>query len=208
MSVYRLKASISRIPISGARYCNLLRRFSYLHLFDLHISQYTPAYAFTTNPHFHSFLSPFRLHTQPPKMPNISILPVQINTLLHISTVSISFSHSLTALTIYSPLYLSPYLSRKCPHILLFMCLFRFLNSIAIALQKRILYHNANKIKSKTSTVKKGKAIPLLAWSGPGGSRKLRFPDFMTTAQGGGKVVSLKHRPHLPPGNSPGTHYC
>ena len=28
------------------------------------------------------------------------------------------------------------------------------------------------------------KAVPLQAWSGPEGSRKLRFPDFMTTAQG------------------------
>jgi hypothetical protein len=27
------------------------------------------------------------------------------------------------------------------------------------------------------------KAVPLQAWSGPEGSRKLRFPDFMTTAQ-------------------------
>ena len=54
----------------------------------------------------------------------------------------------------------------------------------------------------------KGKAVPLQAWSGPEGSRKLRFPDFMTTAQGGGKVVSLTHWPHLPPGNSPGTHFC
>ena len=34
----------------------------------------------------------------------------------------------------------------------------------------------------------------------------LRFPDFMTTAQDGGKVVSLTHRPPLPPGNPPGTH--
>ena len=51
----------------------------------------------------------------------------------------------------------------------------------------------------------KGKSVPLQAWSGPEGSRKLRFPDFMTTAQGVGKVVSLTHRPHLPPGNSPGT---
>ena len=34
------------------------------------------------------------------------------------------------------------------------------------------------------------------------------FPDFMTTAQGGGKVVSLTHRPHLHPGNPPGTHFC
>ena len=37
--------------------------------------------------------------------------------------------------------------------------------------------------------------------SGPEGSRKLRFPDFMTTAQGGGKVVSHTHRPHLAPGS-------
>jgi len=44
----------------------------------------------------------------------------------------------------------------------------------------------------------KGKAVPLQAWSAPEGSRKLRFPDFMTTAQDGGKVVSLRHRPHLP----------
>ena len=54
----------------------------------------------------------------------------------------------------------------------------------------------------------KGKAVPLQAWIGPEGSRKLRFPDFMTTAQDGGKVVSLTHRPHLPPGNTPGTHFC
>ena len=54
----------------------------------------------------------------------------------------------------------------------------------------------------------KGKAVPLQAWSGPEGSRKLRFPEFMTTAQDGGKVVSLTHRPPLPPGNTPGTHFC
>ena len=47
-----------------------------------------------------------------------------------------------------------------------------------------------------------GKAVPLQAWSGPEGSRKLRFPDFMTTAQDGGKVVSLTHRPPLPPRNN------
>jgi len=54
----------------------------------------------------------------------------------------------------------------------------------------------------------KGKAVPLQAWSGPEGSRNLRFPNFMTTAQDGGKVVSLTHRPPLPPGNTPGTHFC
>ena len=46
---------------------------------------------------------------------------------------------------------------------------------------------------------KQGKAVPLQAWSGPEVSRKARFPDFMTTAQDGGKVVSLTHRPPLPP---------
>jgi hypothetical protein len=55
---------------------------------------------------------------------------------------------------------------------------------------------------------KKGKAVPLQAWSGPEGSRKLRFSDLMTTARAGGKVVSLTHRPPLPQGNTPGTHFC
>ena len=47
--------------------------------------------------------------------------------------------------------------------------------------------------------VTKVKSVPLQAWIGPEGSRKLRFPDYMTTAQDGGKVVSLTHRPPLPP---------
>jgi len=37
------------------------------------------------------------------------------------------------------------------------------------------------------------------------GFQKLRFPDYVTMAQDGGKVVSLTHRPLLPPGNTPGT---
>ena len=57
-------------------------------------------------------------------------------------------------------------------------------------------------------TYGKGKSVPLQAWSGPEGSRKSRFPDFVTTAQDGGKFVSLTHRPLLPPGNIPGTHLC
>jgi len=36
------------------------------------------------------------------------------------------------------------------------------------------------------------KAVPLQAWSGPQGSRKLRFPDFITTAQDGRKVSALR----------------
>jgi hypothetical protein len=31
------------------------------------------------------------------------------------------------------------------------------------------------------------KTVPLQAWSGPEGSRKLRFPDFLTTTQDGGR---------------------
>jgi hypothetical protein len=52
-----------------------------------------------------------------------------------------------------------------------------------------------------------GKAVPLQDWSGPEDSKNLRFPDFVTTAQDGGKVVSLTHRPPLAPGNTPGTHF-
>jgi hypothetical protein len=55
---------------------------------------------------------------------------------------------------------------------------------------------------------KKGKAVPLQAWSGPEGSMKLRFRDLTTAVQDGGKVVSLTHRLPLPPGNTPGTHLC
>ena len=54
----------------------------------------------------------------------------------------------------------------------------------------------------------KGKAVPLQTLSGPEGFRKLRFPDYMTMAQDGGKVVSLTHRPPLPPGNALGTNFC
>jgi hypothetical protein len=50
------------------------------------------------------------------------------------------------------------------------------------------------------------KAVSLEAWSGPDGSRKLRFPDFLTTAKDGGKDVSLTHQQLLRPGHSPGTH--
>ena len=45
--------------------------------------------------------------------------------------------------------------------------------------------------QDRSNLVGEGKAGPLQAWSGPEGSRKLRFPDFMTTAQDGDKVVSL-----------------
>jgi len=38
----------------------------------------------------------------------------------------------------------------------------------------------------------KGKAVPLQVWTGPEGSRKLRLPDFVTTAQDGGRLSALR----------------
>ena len=38
----------------------------------------------------------------------------------------------------------------------------------------------------------KGKAGPLQVWSGPEGSRKLWFPDFVTTAQDCGRLSALR----------------
>jgi hypothetical protein len=73
-----------------------------------------------------------------------------------------------------------------------------------------IFYNNVLMARRWSSTAEtcKAEAVQLQAWSGPEVSRKLSFPDFMTTALEGGKVVSLRHRPHLPPGNPPGTHFC
>ena len=38
----------------------------------------------------------------------------------------------------------------------------------------------------------KGKVVPLQAWTGPESSRKLRLPDFVTTAQDGGRLSALR----------------
>jgi len=38
----------------------------------------------------------------------------------------------------------------------------------------------------------KGKAVPLQAWTSPEVSRKLRFPDYITTAQDGGRLSALR----------------
>jgi hypothetical protein len=47
----------------------------------------------------------------------------------------------------------------------------------------------------------KGKDFPLQAWEGPWGTGRLRLPDFLDFQHyEGGKVVTLTHRPSLPPG--------
>jgi len=38
----------------------------------------------------------------------------------------------------------------------------------------------------------KGKGVPLQAWTGPESSRNLKFPDFVTTAQEGGRLSALR----------------
>jgi len=38
----------------------------------------------------------------------------------------------------------------------------------------------------------KGKAVPLQAWNDPEVSGKLRVPDFITTAQDGGRLSALR----------------
>jgi len=38
----------------------------------------------------------------------------------------------------------------------------------------------------------KGIAVLLQSWTGPEGSRKLRFLDFVTTAQDGGRLSALR----------------
>ena len=46
-----------------------------------------------------------------------------------------------------------------------------------------------------------------LEW--PRGFQEVKVPRLlMTTAEDGGMVVSLTHRLPLPPGNTPGTHFC
>jgi len=58
---------------------------------------------------------------------------------------------------------------------------------------------------SRTVGVGKGKAIPLLPWTGLECSSSQIWRQ---SAHAGGKFVSHKLRPPLPPGNIPGTHFC
>jgi hypothetical protein len=53
-----------------------------------------------------------------------------------------------------------------------------------------------------------GESSPVTGPEWPREFQEIRFPDFLTTAEDVGKVVSLMHRPHLPPRNTPGTHFC
>jgi len=56
-------------------------------------------------------------------------------------------------------------------------------------IRQSILMNHTN---SMTVTCKKGKSVPLQAWTGPEDSRNLEFPDFVTTAQDGGRLSALR----------------
>jgi hypothetical protein len=80
--------------------------------------------------------------------------------------------------------------------------------SIKIKIKKHGCYFKYSfETRTVTIPISKGKAVPLQAWGDPEGPRKLRFLYFITMAQDGGKVMSLMHWPHLPPGNTAGTHF-
>ena len=55
---------------------------------------------------------------------------------------------------------------------------------------------------------RRGKAVPLQAWTGPEVSRKLSLPDFVTTEQDGCRLSALRTCRLYLPGNTPGTHFC
>ena len=93
-------------------------------------------------------------------------------------------------------------------HVIRLLCIRNLLCSLAHSIGLKIHSKQITSHELIRQLKGKGKAVPLQAWSGPEGSRKLRFPDYMTTAQDGGKVVSPTQRPPLPSGNAPGTHFC
>jgi len=94
--------------------------------------------------------------------------------------------------------FLSPFQFISSFHLYTIECLLK--NSAHIFRLFGPILHHKNQVN--------GKAFPLQAWSDPEGSRKLSLPDYMTTAQDCGTVVSPTHWPSLLPGNTPGTLLC
>jgi hypothetical protein len=70
---------------------------------------------------------------------------------------------------------------------------------------QNVVANRGRKRSARTESKGKGKAIPVQARTGPEVSRRLRLPDTIQAALEGGDAVSPIHRPHLPPGNTPGT---
>ena len=47
-------------------------------------------------------------------------------------------------------------------------------------------------LRGKASQYLEVKQVPLQVWTGPEGSRKLKFPDFVTMALDGGRLSALR----------------
>ena len=74
-----------------------------------------------------------------------------------------------------------------------------YYDSWKTAAPKRIIYDYTTEAQPASCSMGKRYSSPVKeSWRCPERSRKLRFPDYMTTAQDGGKVVSHTHRPPLP----------
>jgi hypothetical protein len=88
----------------------------------------------------------------------------------------------------------SRYNAMPCHHTVLSLGLFCGVSYYNYLYNKTVIV-NDSLIKGK------GKAIPLQAWTGPEGFRRLRPQTSRQLAHEGGKVVSPTHPPPLPPRN-------
>jgi len=68
--------------------------------------------------------------------------------------------------------------------------------------------HGHDRYKTNLANKNYIKAIPLQAWTGPDSSWVSGSQISRQWAHEDGKVVSPTHRPPLPPGNIPSTHFC
>jgi hypothetical protein len=71
------------------------------------------------------------------------------------------------------------------------------------------IYFTKSRFSLNGGTLFKGKVIPLQAWTGPEGSRRLRLPEFLDSRYiKAVRLSALRTRRLYLPRNIPGTHFC